>query len=53
MMRRSMRPRQFFFVFTILAVLPLLRQGGNITYRQASSPIYIRGIFNTMWGDAA
>jgi hypothetical protein len=48
-----MRPRQFFFVFTILAVLPLLRQGGNITDGQASSPKYIRGIFNTVWGDAA
>jgi len=48
-----MRLRPFFFGFSILAVLTLLVQGGNKTYGQASSPIYIRGIFNTVWRDAA
>jgi hypothetical protein len=47
-----MSPRHFFFVFTILAVLSLLVQGGNTTIGQASSPIYMSGIFNTVWGDA-
>jgi hypothetical protein len=47
-----MKPRQLFIVIIILAVLTLLVQGGHTIAGQASAPIYIKGIFNTVWGDA-
>ncbi|OGN90183.1 MAG: hypothetical protein A2Y88_09415 [Chloroflexi bacterium RBG_13_48_10] len=46
-----MTPRRLFFVFNILAILSLLVQGGNIQIGQASSPVFISGIFTTVWGD--
>ncbi len=46
-----MKSRRIFIVFTILAVLTLLLQGGEIQKGQASSPIFREGIFITIWGD--
>jgi hypothetical protein len=41
------------FVFTIIAVLTLLVQGGVYQTGQASSPMYLKGKFTTVWGDGA
>ena len=43
--------RRLFFVFTIIAVLTILVQGGDSQVGRAASPVIVEGTFNVLWGD--
>jgi hypothetical protein len=45
--------KRAFFVFIIIALVTLLLKGGVYQIGQASSPIYLQGVFITLWGDGA
>jgi hypothetical protein len=44
-----MKSRRRLFLFTILAVITLLLEGGEIQKGQASAYIFREGIFITIW----
>ncbi len=45
--------RRLFFVFTIIAIMTLLVQGGGYQIGQALSPVILEGTFITIWGDGS
>jgi hypothetical protein len=50
---RRMTLRRLFFMFTIIAVVTLLVQGGGYQIGQALSPVILEGTFIDIWGDGS